>query len=382
MATGSMRDLISAMIKANDKGSEIARVLRHGKTRRLSVGEKPTREKGDDSVRDYFTVADLLVQKVLVNELTAALPGATIGGEEDTATESCAESGAAIEIGSTATETESLLLEQLDGDEPLARKLAALIHTDIPLSVPDSELDAIHGVVNYSNVGIWIDPIDCTNAFIKGGNGTEKRGICIGSALPAVTVLTGAYDLTSGHSFAGVVGQPFATRSQTETKKDKHKWNGKMFWGISAMHPSDDPAARWSGVVPAAAAAAADDDDGSGGSIASGEQRPIVVHSKHEASVHLERISAVADAMPVPGSGYKGLCVLAGFADAYYLSLPTTYKWDTCGVHAIVLAMGGKVFRVDTGGPVLYNGGETANLGGFIMTLNDTCRLAAAIVGK
>ena len=136
-------------------------------------------------------MADLLVQKVLVHELTVALPGATIGGEEDTATESCAESGAAIEIGSTATETEALLLEQLDGDETLAKTLAALIHTEMPLRVPEGELGGVQGMVNYSNVGVWIDPIDCTNAFIKGGNGTEERGICIGSALPAVTVLIG-----------------------------------------------------------------------------------------------------------------------------------------------------------------------------------------------
>ena len=155
-----------------------------------------------------------------------------------------------------------------------------------------------------------------------------------------------------------------------------------MFWGVSA---TGDLAARWSGVVPATVdvvgGAVGGAADGSG-SVVCDAQRPLVVHSKHEAADHLERISAVADAMPVPGSGYKGLCVLAGFADAYYLSLPTTYKWDTCGVHAIVRAMGGKVFRLDNGEPLLYNTAETANIGGFIMTLKDTSGLAAAMAGK
>ena len=43
------------------------------------------------------------------------------------------------------------------------------------------------------------------------------------------------------------------------------------------------------------------------------------------------------------GAGYKLLCVIHGLADAYVLSKNTTYKWDTCGPHAILLAQGGGV---------------------------------------
>lgn len=322
---------------------------------------------------------------MLVQELTAALPGAQIGGEEDTASVSCAESGAAIELGSSAAETEALLVDQLAGDEALAKKLALLIHSDMPASVSDGELDAVHGEVLYSNVGVWIDPIDCTNAFIKGGAGNEERGICNQSALPAVTVLTGAYSLKTGHPFAGVVGQPFASRAAEKEPGlglGRLQWTGKMFWGVSATEDSDDPTARWSGMVPVTVEMGAGTAAPMGAADSASEtSRPVVVHSKHEALSHLKRITAVADAMPVPGSGYKGVCVLAGFADAYYLSLPTTYKWDTCGVHAIVEAMGGKVCRVDNGEPVLYNTSETENVGGFIMTIHDTAGLAAALLG-
>jgi len=41
------------------------------------------------------------------------------------------------------------------------------------------------------------------------------------------------------------------------------------------------------------------------------------------------------------GAGYKILCVIQGVVDAYILSKSTTYKWDACGPHAILLSLGG-----------------------------------------
>lgn len=43
------------------------------------------------------------------------------------------------------------------------------------------------------------------------------------------------------------------------------------------------------------------------------------------------------------GAGYKQLCVARGDADIYVLSKGSTFKWDTCGPHAILRALGGGI---------------------------------------
>uniref|UniRef100_A0A8D2J1M3 Uncharacterized protein n=1 Tax=Varanus komodoensis TaxID=61221 RepID=A0A8D2J1M3_VARKO len=43
------------------------------------------------------------------------------------------------------------------------------------------------------------------------------------------------------------------------------------------------------------------------------------------------------------GAGYKMLCVALGLADAYVLSEGSTFKWDSCGPHAILQALGGGI---------------------------------------
>ena len=41
------------------------------------------------------------------------------------------------------------------------------------------------------------------------------------------------------------------------------------------------------------------------------------------------------------GAGYKILCVIDRLAGAYLLTKGSTFKWDTCGPHAILRALGG-----------------------------------------
>jgi inositol polyphosphate 1-phosphatase len=43
------------------------------------------------------------------------------------------------------------------------------------------------------------------------------------------------------------------------------------------------------------------------------------------------------------GAGYKQLCVACGDADMYVLSKGSTFRWDTCGPHAILRALGGGI---------------------------------------
>lgn len=47
------------------------------------------------------------------------------------------------------------------------------------------------------------------------------------------------------------------------------------------------------------------------------------------------------------GAGYKILKVLCGDADLFLLSKNTTYKWDTCGPHAILNAIDGGLFKIE-----------------------------------
>lgn len=47
------------------------------------------------------------------------------------------------------------------------------------------------------------------------------------------------------------------------------------------------------------------------------------------------------------GAGYKTMKVICGDADLFLLSKNTTYKWDTCGPHAILNAIDGGLFKID-----------------------------------
>lgn len=53
------------------------------------------------------------------------------------------------------------------------------------------------------------------------------------------------------------------------------------------------------------------------------------------------------------GAGYKLLSVMDGLADVFLLSKRSTFKWDTCGPHAILKACGGNVLSL---APLLAGG--------------------------
>lgn len=47
------------------------------------------------------------------------------------------------------------------------------------------------------------------------------------------------------------------------------------------------------------------------------------------------------------GAGHKILKVITSDADLFLLSKNTTYKWDTCGPHAILNAIEGGLFKIE-----------------------------------
>ena len=56
------------------------------------------------------------------------------------------------------------------------------------------------------------------------------------------------------------------------------------------------------------------------------------------------------------GCGYKLLCVIDKMADIFVLTKPSSYKWDTCGPHAILKSLGGNVISYfDSNKEIKYN---------------------------
>ena len=66
------------------------------------------------------------------------------------------------------------------------------------------------------------------------------------------------------------------------------------------------------------------------------------------------------------GAGHKVLMVALGLADCYVNTGPSTFKWDTCAPHALLMADGGNIVDCKQFVDVTYNGREKANIDGII----------------
>lgn len=65
-------------------------------------------------------------------------------------------------------------------------------------------------LINLSNIGIWIDPVDGTQQYINGTDGIidQATGI-IQDGLPTALVLIGCFDRENGNAVIGVVNRAF-----------------------------------------------------------------------------------------------------------------------------------------------------------------------------
>lgn len=108
----------------------------------------------------------------------------------------------------------------LTGNQGAADILAKLVHSQIEIS--EKTPDDIPEDFKIDDLGIWIDPIDGTNNYIKGTNDeiamTLNTSDMLKKGLPVVTVLVGVFDKTTGLPVIGVVNQPFADYDK-ETKR-------------------------------------------------------------------------------------------------------------------------------------------------------------------
>ena len=102
------------------------------------------------------------------------------------------------------------------------------VHADVSL-----DTSALEGqnfdleCCDLSDLAVWIDPIDATSQYIKGGQGLEEDGVPT-KGLPVVTVLLGAFLKSSGRPVLGVVNQPFTTAG-----------GGRHHWAVQTSGDAD-----------------------------------------------------------------------------------------------------------------------------------------------
>jgi inositol polyphosphate 1-phosphatase len=106
------------------------------------------------------------------------------------------------------------------------------------------------------------------------------------------------------------------------------RWSGRYLWGISYNGFNRTGS---SGPLPDAVLAGPP------------SERSAVTLSNSENKGILSKLSEKYELVYSSGAGYKLLCVADRLVDLYFLSKGSTYKWDTCAPHAVLLAQGGGI---------------------------------------
>ncbi|KAH0629160.1 hypothetical protein JD844_011023 [Phrynosoma platyrhinos] len=257
----------------------------------LLIEEKRGAEKNKKFVQDFKTLADVLIQEVIKHDVGKEFPELQdhILGEESNKFENGLGETVVVQVCPTQQDTAALLQKILDWNQTAAKLLAAAIHQEVVLS--DPVLDDVAVTISTEKMAVWIDPIDSTNQYIRGrGNVVPVNGI-YPSGLHSALVLIGV-------------------------------WQSKYHWGISYegtnLSSLNQPLLQPSPRV-----------------VLSSNEKPAL--QKALAPLYGERLCFAS------GAGYKMLCVALGLADAYVLSEGSTFKWDSCGPHAILRALGGGI---------------------------------------
>lgn len=327
-----MRQLATALICCCHKGNNIAAACRQvPELLALLVQEKESIERNDVLVADFKTLADVLIQETVRQDLSQSFPALrnNIHGEESNQFTNSLGTSVNLEVTSNQQQTRTLLADVLNGNEKAAAVLSEEVHRAISLSGPEKDdILALPDLeLNWENLGIWIDPIDGTSQYIKAVEQT-----CDGypvEGLQVVTVLIGVYDLATGRPLMGVVGRPFSSSI-------------KVFFGASLDQQKL--------VIPRLL-------------ISVERPRPRIVVSFHEAGEFLDKIQEQFEVLRADGAGHKMMMVVEGRADLYINSRPTVYMWDTCGPHSILASLGGGVVTFHQSKAIVYNEPVVAGTG-------------------
>ncbi|XP_023175770.2 inositol polyphosphate 1-phosphatase [Drosophila hydei] len=316
------RNLLRVLINCAEKAANIARVCRSNEDLlALLVQEKTGAEANQRFEHDFKTLADVLIQETIRHEVGHLFPEMreAILGEESTHFTNKLGQKITIAVGDTEVETAKGLEAVLDGHRNAADALAAEVHRNVKYDTTLEDIPDLPQTLDYSNLGIWIDPIDATAEYISGDSiFTDFPGIT-STGLDCVTVLIGVYEHDSGVPVIGIVSQPFGHKLEERVYSSSLNW-GVCLPSVKAHNCNSDTDGRRA-------------------------NRKIGIFSTSEQSEILQHFLDLNYELAFSaGAGHKALKVISNDADIYLLSKGSTFRWDTCGPQAILRALGGDVF--------------------------------------
>lgn len=324
-----MSDILLELLRVSEKAANIARACRQQEALfQLLIEEKKGPEKNKKFAADFKTLADVLVQEVIKQNMENKFPGLgekVLGEESNEFTNDLGEK-ITVEVQSTEEETAELLSRVLNGNMLASEALAKVVHEDVDFT--DPTLEALDISIPQEILGIWVDPIDSTYQYIKGSANVKSNQGVFPSGLQCVTILIGVYDLQTGLPLMGVINQPFVSQNLTTLR-----WKGQCYWGLSYMETNIHS-------LQLDASQSETQTETSDSEFSSPFSAVISTSEKDAIKAALARVCG-GSVFPAAGAGYKSLCVVQGLADIYIFSEDSTYKWDSCAAHAILRAMGG-----------------------------------------
>ncbi|KAJ8976593.1 hypothetical protein NQ317_004691 [Molorchus minor] len=307
-------ELLKALIIVSEKAANIARVCRqHEHLFELLVQKKRSNEANPRFVEDFKTLADVLIQEMIKHDIKQQFQAlSNISGEENNVLENKLGIKICVVVKESEKETADLLSTVLNGDQVAAALLAAEVHRHIDINDIKTKIPTEGFEIRLEELGIWIDPIDCTAEYISGGKGYCDQNIYL-KGLKCVTVLIGVFNMVSGLPVMGVVNRPFL-------EDDDFMSHLRCIWGVSLDNLTFN----------------------SGLSYAE-RKKVICISSSEEQEVKQILKEKGFHTVEASGAGYKILTVILGLADAYLLTKGTTFKWDTCAPHSILKSLGGDI---------------------------------------
>ncbi|XP_012882534.1 PREDICTED: inositol polyphosphate 1-phosphatase [Dipodomys ordii] len=331
-----MSEILRELLCVSEKAANIARACRQQEALfQLLIEEKKDGEKNKKFTVDFKTLADVLVQEVIKQNMENKFPGLgkRIFGEESNEFTNDLGETITVELCSTELETATLLCKVLNGNKLASEALAKVVHQDVAFK--DPILDSIDINIPQDILGIWVDPIDSTYQYIKGAADIKSNHGIFPSGLQCVTILIGAYNLQTGVPLMGVINQPFVSQDL-----NTHSWKGQCYWGLSYLgtniHSLQLTLSKRNGTEAQTAKASSE-----GESI---QPFSAVISTSEKETIKAALSRVCGDGIfRAAGAGYKSLCVVQGLVDIYIFSEDTTFKWDSCAAHAILRAMGGGI---------------------------------------
>ncbi|XP_007944521.1 inositol polyphosphate 1-phosphatase [Orycteropus afer afer] len=331
-----MSDILRELLCVAEKAANIARACRQQEALfQLLIEEKKEGEKNKKFTVDFKTLADVLVQEVIKQNMENKFPGLgkKISGEESNEFTNDLGEKIIFRLCSSEAETVELLSRVLNGNKVASEALAKVVHQDV--SCIDPSLDLIRINIPQNILGIWVDPIDSTYQYIKGSADIKPNQGIFPCGLQCVTILIGVYDIQTGMPVMGVINQPFVSQDPTTLR-----WKGQYYWGLSYMetniHSLQLPIPKGNGSETLSQR----NEDTNAEAESHGFSAVISTSEKETIKAALLRVCGDG-VFRAAGAGYKSLCVVQGLVDIYIFSEDTTFKWDSCAAHAILRAMGG-----------------------------------------